>query len=190
MIGIAYPAFFTSFKHYIPKLEMVRNNVKDFDLIIFSGGQDINPEIYNEELTFTHGFSLERDEIELNILEQALNLNKKILGVCRGHQLVNAYLGGKLYQDMFMETGADHINSHRLDFGSTMLKLYFSYVNSLHHQAVKVVGKGLRSTSKYNGIIESTEGENIITVQWHPEFMGNSKRFFDFILEWSDHGNI
>ena len=54
-------------------------------LIIFTGGEDISPAIYGHENEYSY-VNFERDKIELSILKYSLSLNKKILGVCRGHQ--------------------------------------------------------------------------------------------------------
>ena len=154
--GIAYPAFFHSFVPFFPDLAILnKQKVKDYDLIIFSGGSDISPSIYGEENTnsTTHP---QRDQIELIILEEAIKLNKKILGVCRGHQLINAYLGGKLIQDLY-SIKEEHRSVHRLDFttNESIIKTFFSWgVNSLHHQGVVKEGKGLTVTSTYKGVIE------------------------------------
>jgi len=107
-IGIATSPFRESFQNaFEQEIEIVKPNSKldeilKYDLIIFSGGEDINPRIYGESITYTRGISTERDKIELDILSKAMALNIKIFGVCRGHQLINAKLGGKLLQDLFM----------------------------------------------------------------------------------------
>jgi putative glutamine amidotransferase len=185
-VGLAYPAFYLDFAEFFPNLIHVVSppKVNEFDLIIFSGGADISPRIYGEENTHSYTFPA-RDHIELVILQSALELNVKILGVCRGHQLINAYLGGKLVQDLgtFL---APHHAFHSLNFltqESFIYKNIKENVNSIHHQGVISVGSGLTPTSEHKGIIESTEGENIISVQWHPEFM-EDVNFFNAVKEW------
>jgi len=165
------------------------DSIKDCSLIIFTGGSDINPEIYGQENIYSY-FNSKRDGVELDILRVALELNKKILGICRGHQLINAYLGGYLIQDIETQLGTPHYGGHEIEVlePDTIVTSSFKYVNSLHHQGVPVdgLGKGLTGTSFYNGVYESTENENIITVQFHPEFMGsNSSKFFEKIKSWA-----
>lgn len=190
----AYPAFFPSFKSYLPELKLAGDRhyvnkqlVYDADLIIFSGGEDINPIIYGQKNKHS-AYSPQRDMIELEILRMGIGLGKKLLGVCRGHQLINAHLGGDLVQDIGIELKLMHPGVHKLsemEEDSVAKKFFFDGVNSLHHQGVIKPGEGLNITSFYGGVIESTENDKIITVQWHPEFMEDSYEFFDYIKEWS-----
>ena len=159
-------------------------------LVIFTGGADINPEIYNQKNTYSY-FDVKRDEAELLALRFALKLDKKILGVCRGHQLVNAYLGGELVQDIWRDLNQYHGTGHKLVFTKqdSLIKRMFKKVNSLHHQGVTKAGKGLIPTSEHKGVIESCESKNVITVQFHPEFMTWSQEageFFKFINNWKE----
>lgn len=188
MISIAtadfHGSFERAFNEEIPIIELGQSTVKDSSLVIFSGGEDINPEIYGEENRSSY-YNRKRDSIELKILEECLELNKKILGVCRGHQLINAYLGGKLVQDLYFDLNISHSGGHVLEFltRKSTIQDHFKTVNSLHHQGVIVAGKNLVPTSEFKGVIESCENENIITVQFHPEFMG-AKSFFNYIKLW------
>lgn len=191
MIKIACPAFYGSFKYHYPELEVVKDTeIEDCKLIIFPGGADINPAIYGEKNRYS-SFNRRRDSVEIRILIKALSLNKKILGVCRGHQLINAYLGGIMVQDMYKDLGFNsHKGIHKLEFltPGSVIERFFDVTNSIHHQGVIASGKGLTSTSRFGEgkVIESTESENIITVQFHPEFMGKTEAFFDYIREWSE----
>jgi gamma-glutamyl-gamma-aminobutyrate hydrolase PuuD len=187
-MGIAHRAFFGSFAEFYPKLQLIkdRDDVKNYDLIIFSGGEDIDPQLYHEENVSSY-CSPERDAIEIPILEQALRIGKKILGVCRGHQLINAYLGGSLYQDISM-AGYSHRGSHawKAVQAHDILKILPSTINSMHHQGVKTHGDSMKIIVTWNGISEvsASTDNNIITVQFHPEFMGLTP-FFEYITQWS-----
>jgi putative glutamine amidotransferase len=191
---IAYPSFYYQFKKFFPdlKLFLKPQDIEEADLVIFSGGEDINPEIYGQENTYSI-FNSQRDAIELYALKMALDLDKKIVGVCRGHQLINAYLGGNLVQDIEKDLSLYHEGDHDLailELDSFISRSYNGGVNSLHHQGVVKTGKGLIPTSFYNGVYESTEGKNIITTQFHPEFMEyssefDSHKFFSEISAWS-----
>jgi putative glutamine amidotransferase len=71
------------------------------DGILFAGGNDINPKLYNEEASeYTTNVSDNRDDIEAMLLTWALRDKKPILAICRGAQLWNALLGGMLYQNI------------------------------------------------------------------------------------------
>jgi len=192
-VGITQGAFSGAFAQICDILETnpvtltSEDMVKDVDLIIFSGGADINPEIYNQRnfSSWIDDSSIKRDVLELKILEIANSLTKKILGVCRGHQLVNAALGGTLIQEISWV--GSHQGHHQLVEPEGTVGRFFEIVNSMHHQGVLSEGKGQIVTSRYGGVIESTESENIITVQWHPEVMDDTQAssFFQYILqEW------
>ena len=105
-------------------------------------------------------------------------MGKPILGICRGHQVLNVYFGGTLTQ---------HIEGHRASEGtcfhaseteenSIMRRLFGKTltVNSIHHQAVNAVGDGFLVTQRSaDGTVEAIEHKSmpIIGVQWHPERM-------------------
>lgn len=188
--GIAYPAFIYQFRRFFPDIQVIESEeVKDYDLIIFSGGEDINPAIYGQENRYS-SFNIVRDAVEIKILRLALEMDKKILGVCRGHQLINAYLGGELIQDIVSEKGMWHLGWHPIKFindGGNLINFFPNGVNSMHHQAVKIPGENLIPTSLHEDkTIESTESNNIITTQWHPEFMNTvgTINFFNYLHEW------
>jgi len=183
-------SFERSFKQKIDVLYDDIFKIYDAKLVIFTGGADINPEIYNQKNTYSY-FDPKRDEAELKVLEFALKLNKKILGVCRGHQLINAYLGGELVQDINRDLNQYHGSGHKLIFleQDSLIKKMFKRVNSLHHQGVIKAGEGLIPTSEYKGVFESCESKDIITVQFHPEFMtwnSDAEKFFKFINDWKE----
>jgi putative glutamine amidotransferase len=142
-------------------------------LVIFTGGEDINPAIYGQANKYSR-FNPLRDTAEIEVLRRALDMNKKILGVCRGHQLINAYLGGILVQDIGVQLNTIHDSDHNLeivDAGGVIPNLFQFDVNSIHHQGVVKPGEGLTPTTYWKGIYESTESRDILTVQFHPEWM-------------------
>ena len=140
-------SFEKAFKQEISVLYDDIFKIYDAKLVIFSGGVDINPAIYNQENTFSF-YDEKRDEAELKILKFALKMNKKILGVCRGHQLINAYLGGELVQDLGSDLNVNHGGGHKLVYltQDSLIKSMFKRVNSLHHQGVIREGKELIPT--------------------------------------------
>ena len=152
-------------------------------LVIFTGGADINPAIYRQKNRHSM-FNPLRDTAEIEVLRRALSMGKKVLGVCRGHQLINAWLGGELVQDIGIELNTVHGSDHALEVvdESGVIPNIYNEVNSMHHQGVIKVGEGLRATTYWKGIYESTEGDNILTVQFHPEWMYTHNTFAEITL--------
>ncbi len=161
--------------------------------LLLSGGRDVNPERYNVEDTFDLCVTDdERDKVELFLIHQALEDSIPILGICRGHQIINVGLKGELYQDIPTQYTSDVTVIHRdsllesyvyhdikIDTSSALYKIYKMTdvnVNSFHHQAVKKDGKSMRVVARAaDGICEASEWSKglhdrwIIGVQYHPE---------------------
>ena len=158
------------------------------DGFLFTGGQDVTPELYGtEDITGTIIPSPERDKLETLLLTKALQADKPILGICRGLQFINAFLGGTLWQDLPSQhpSGIVHrqgkpygVPTHKVSLRGdlqTLLGKDTLEVNTLHHQAIKDLGKNLVPMAKSpDGLIEAVKMEGkrfICAVQWHPEYM-------------------
>lgn len=158
------------------------------DGILLTGGEDVDPGLYGEENTgLSHDVSCIRDRSEMYIISQALKKGMPLLGICRGLQILNIFLGGTLYQDIPSQVGTavTHPNPmkerdevhHPVNIKSnTLLAGVFGkervMVNSRHHQGVKKLAAGLVVNAVADdGIIEGFEDaeRNIMAVQWHPE---------------------
>lgn len=159
------------------------------DGFILTGGQDVTPAVYGQEKTELCGVTIpERDEMDAYILKSAIAEDKAVLGICRGHQLINAALGGTLYQDVAAQHDAP-IN-HRMQPpydgvehevalvpGTPMAAVLESEtigVNSCHHQAIRDLAPCLAVQARAaDGIAEAVymPGKRFVWgVQWHPEF--------------------
>ncbi len=163
-----------------------------FDALVIGGGDDIDAALYgdvNHELSRPDP---ERDAFEAAIIEDALREQLPLLGVCRGAQLINVIKGGSLFGDI---RGQRHLTSNRrtpfpaktalIDGRSKLARTLYPgadgeghlgiRINSLHHQAVDRVGDGLRVVGRdrddFVQAIESTDGQFILGVQWHPEYL-------------------
>ncbi|MBI5755317.1 MAG: gamma-glutamyl-gamma-aminobutyrate hydrolase family protein [Nitrospirae bacterium] len=153
------------------------------DGLLLSGGDDIHPDYYGERPLL--GLSLspdERTDFEIALFKEALRLQKPVLGVCLGSQLINVALGGSLYQDIPMQitNPINHRAPHSVSIieGSLLNRIFSGetreiQVVSTHHQAVKSAGKGLVvSAHSSDGMIEAIEMSDypfLIGIQWHPE---------------------
>ena len=171
------------------ELEGVSELVAMADAVILTGGHDVNPLVYGEELQKgIQGISNERDAFDLKLIEETIKANKPMLGICRGMQLINAYLGGTLYQDIYkanvaklehvsfdtLSVGAHHITIREQSFLHRATGLKKMLVNTEHHQAVKDIAEGFKVTAKSSdGIVEAMEDvhRKIYLVQFHPEAM-------------------
>ncbi|MDQ0428134.1 putative glutamine amidotransferase [Planomicrobium stackebrandtii] len=164
------------------------------DGLFLAGGYDIDPTLFDEEPHPNLGVIIpSRDAFEVALAKKVLDLNKPILGVCRGAQILNIAVGGDMYQDITAQTtgkllqhqqrapkfhGSHFIDAtegsllHRLS-GLRRLK-----VNSRHHQANRHVPEPfIVSGVSSDGIveaIESTQHHFALGVQWHPENMAKA----------------
>lgn len=188
--------------------EVLDQYIEMIDALVITGGYDIDPLRYNEEPhEKLSDISPERDEYEFYLVEKAMENNLPILGICRGHQVLNVANGGTLYQDISLAentTGVvvKHIQqalckypTHKIDIEEdTMLYEIFGkevLVNSFHHLAVKDVAQGFKVSARAkDGIIEaieSKEGPFMMGVQWHPEALSKTRkemaRFFDYFIK-------
>jgi len=86
-----------------------------------------------------------------------------------------------VYKRQGQKPSLHHSSPHGIEkISSDVFLKDIDIVNSLHHQGVISSGKGLQITSKHKGIIESTMGKNVYTVQFHPEFMLGVKEIREF----------
>lgn len=159
--------------------------------LFLTGGHDIAPAIYGEETRPDCGEIVpERDEMETKLLDMFMLTDKPILAVCRGMQLVNARLGGTLYQHLpaQFESEINHSQSSPYDSACHSVSLSGTFgellgctklsVNSIHHQAVKFPAPGLEVTAlSPDGLIEGLcdpARSFFHALQWHPEKMTDS----------------
>jgi putative glutamine amidotransferase len=160
------------------------------DAVLLPGGPDIDPAYYGADRHPTTKVDPARDAIEVPLARWAVEDDLPLFGICRGHQVINVALGGKLIQDIPSEIETTDIphdmprhlsrdsRLHGVDIapdsklGAIMGSPHVA-VNSLHHQAVSEVAPGMRITAySPDGLVEATEvpGKSFaLSVQWHPE---------------------
>lgn len=157
----------------------------DYDGLLLCGGGDLHPSHYGEEINGSVNISPERDANDLAFTKAFLAAGKPILGICRGHQILNVVLGGSLHQHIptaeAHRAPGDAVHSVTAEGASLLRELYGEVfrVNSSHHQAVARVGEGLRVTLRCteDGTVEAFEHETlpVLGVQFHPERMSLSR---------------
>lgn len=160
--------------------------LRGFSALLIPGGHDIDPSLYGEDPTYATAYDKTEDLYQIALLKAAIRSRIPVLGICRGMQLINVALGGTLFQDIGKEfsqcichravstpySGAHRITIQMDSVLHSILNADSIMVNSLHHQGIKALGDGLRtSASADDGIIEAFEGDRIYGVQWHPEAM-------------------
>lgn len=168
--------------------DTIARQLEMLDGIVISGGYDVNPLVYGEEPAEKQEFICpERDNYDIKIIRMALELNKPILGICRGLQIINVALGGTLYQDLSQNSDCyiKHRQKSKPDVAGHTVETVKNtkihkilgnsiLVNSFHHQAIKELAPGfVLSAMAKDGIIEAIEKEDgfVVAVQWHPEMM-------------------
>jgi putative glutamine amidotransferase len=158
------------------------------DGLLLSGGSDIDPALFGAQPHPTvAGVARQRDDFELALAREALERDRPLLAICRGHQVLNVATGGTLVQDIPSELGmsVDHdpdverwVAAHDVKIlQGTRLRAILGRdemaVNSFHHQAVAELGQGLVvSARSSDGVIEGIEAPGrrfVLGVQWHPE---------------------
>ena len=177
---------------HVPKNLEIADYVKQLDGLVLQGGADIAPESYGEApINPEWSGDRVRDLYEIELLNEFMKQGKPVFGICRGCQLINVAFGGTLYQDLATQVPdcLEHRNDKRYENNfhqmnivadTSLANLYqgvtSAQINTIHHQAVKEIGKGLivEAKSEPDNIIEALRwnGPSYVRgVQWHPEFM-------------------
>lgn len=165
------------------------------DGLIFSGGNDMEPEEYGADAhPATTGTNPERDRGELALLEAALARDLPVLAICRGFEVLNVARGGDLVQHLpeivgheeHRETvGEFSEHSVRVDPSSRIGEIAGA-VKSHHHQGIGRIGDGLRDVAwAADGTVEAIEDPEkpfVVGVLWHPE-AGEDQRLFERLVE-------
>lgn len=163
----------------------------DCDGLILPGGGDVAPQLYGQDNWGCKQIDYGLDRVQLEACGRFAELKKPVLGICKGHQIINIFFGGTLCQDIPEEprhgwNQGDQVHETTALEDSWLAQIYgaeFS-VNSCHHQAVDRLGKGLRLIqTASDGVPEGIIHEElpILGVQWHPERMCGEHRRSDTV---------
>lgn len=170
-----------------------------FDGFLFTGGHDVSPSLYGQEPTdLCQAVCEARDDMEKALFPLVFARDKAVLGICRGVQLINAVLGGTLYQDLpalrpsavpHHQEPPYHLPSHPVTLTGPLARALEADsipVNSCHHQGIDALAPELAAMAlAEDGLAEAVyapEKSFVWAVQWHPEFScavdENSKKIF------------
>ena len=172
-------------------VEDIKAQLESIDVLILSGGVDVNPLEYGEEhLPKTGTPDPRRDFYEINLLKLAIEMKIPTLAICRGLQVANVTFGGTLYQDLSYQEGAKLKHDQWSQPSMATQKAIVSedsllykiigkkevMINSFHHQTAKALGKDMKITAlATDGVVEALEFIDneafFLAVQWHPEMM-------------------
>jgi putative glutamine amidotransferase len=182
-----------------PSEDGVGETLDAVDALIFSGGADIDPDLYGQDPhPETRGVNPERDRGELALLQAALARDMPVLAICRGSQVLNVARGGDLVQHLPDVVGdqkhkhtpgtfADH--DVTVDEGTKLAAVLGEHapVKSHHHQGIGRIGDGLRPAAHAeDGAIEAVEATDrrfAVGVLWHPEAGEDEKLFEELVRE-------
>ncbi len=183
--------------------------VSRLDGVIITGGQDIHPARWGGDTSVvppdadprldSSAHDAQRDGYESSIISAAVRTGVPLLGVCRGHQMLNVALGGTLIADL-PQSDVEHYpqeaaltdgrDDHVVRFapGSLVESIYGpeARLNSWHHQSVATCGAGLEVTGwARDGVVESIEvpGRPVLGVQWHPEWQLTADPVFAWLID-------
>ncbi|MEI8105392.1 MAG: gamma-glutamyl-gamma-aminobutyrate hydrolase family protein [Actinomycetes bacterium] len=180
-----------------PSTDGIAEVIDAVDGLIFSGGSDLDPELYGQEAhPETTGIVAGRDAAEVALLRAALDRDLPVLAICRGSQVLNVALGGDLVQhvpdvvghDRHRETAgvfADH--DVAVEAGTRLASVIGDRipVKSHHHQGFGRLGTGLRAAARdEDGLVEALEAPSrrfTVGVLWHPE-AGEDARLFEELV--------
>ena len=146
-------------------------NIKRYSGLLLTGGGDFLSLFYNSN-TVCKNVNVIRDVNEFKILDYFYNNNIPILGVCRGMQIINVYLGGTLKNISNHQSKSLDDVFHPTTSSCKLFKS-LSNVNSNHRQCVDILTPLATDLLTSNdGVVEGFLTKNVIAVQFHPERMG------------------
>lgn len=184
--------------------DLVAEMVRRCDGVLLTGGDDIQPHLYEKNMPenlakLVGPLEPERDIWEQHLIDEAFRQQKPILGICRGHQMMNVALGGSLIVDIptqvpgalnhrQMDRKAEPVHDVALTPGSLLAQITGEQtlrVNSTHHQAIGRLAESLQAVARSeDGVIEAVELKDpkklpfLLTVQWHPERLIDRNKIF------------
>lgn len=194
---------------FVSDEEILQQLTETMDGFLFTGGQDVSPNLYAQRITPVCGQCCkERDEMETVLFRLAYEQDKPVLGICRGIQYINVIMGGTLYQDLPEEHSSDTEHHQKPPYDQpvhsveiaeksplySLLKKEAIMVNSYHHQAIRALAPKLSAMAvSEDGLVEAVyvpKKRFIWGIQWHPELSylvdENSRRIFSKFIKMAE----
>jgi putative glutamine amidotransferase len=181
-----------------PSEDGIEETLGVLDGIVFSGGSDLHPELYDADPhPETTDVREERDRAELALLSAALERDMPVLAVCRGSQVLNVARGGDLVQHLPEIVGHERHKHKPGEFSDHEVRLDVETrvggllgerapVKSHPHQGFGRIGEGLRQVGwADDGTVEALEDPAkrfVVGVLWHPE-EGEDFALFEALVE-------
>lgn len=177
------------FLNEMKSIDQAKEEISKVDGVVVTGGDDLNPALYNEEPIETlEEINPRRDSSDVFLINALLEADKPTIGTCRGMQLTNILSGGTLYQDIIVQHPTNIVHrdpnkevyvKHNITvdkdniLADALGKDGVIEVNSWHHQAIKDLGDNLKVIAKADdGTIEAitrTDKTYFLGLQYHPE---------------------
>ncbi len=164
---------------------------KRCDALVLTGGGDVLPYFYGQNKSSSDNVDVNLDISEFTLIKNFVSSGKKILGICKGMQILNVYFGGTLYKNIpyHFNKKYDLYHTVRVENPCFLSQLYSNkfIVNSAHKQAINKLGENLTVLAKSNDdIIEAIKHKTlpIIATQFHPERLAENfrKPFFNYFI--------
>ena len=166
-----------------PILTKDLSKISECDALLLTGGGDIYPYFYGEDINPYGNYDTYTDIAEFYLLKQCIKNNKQVVGICKGMQVINVYFNGSLESipntiiSNHYTFSKDILHSVKLINGATVT------VNSMHKQRIKVLGNDLQVEAiASDGTIEAISHKKykVFGAQFHPERMETSylKKFY------------
>lgn len=204
--GRGLPLYFPS----LPSPTFMDEAAAMIDGLVLTGGADIHPSYYGEEINSPVILSNQRTDFDLRLFRASLKADKPILAICHGMQIMNVALGGSLIQDIPSQIPGSLLHRGEKDSvparhtvtveaGSRLAEIMTGMVefevSRTHHQAVKTLGKSLQISARApDGLVEGIElphHPKVIGIQWHPEKDPQSepsRRLFQALVDMARRG--
>lgn len=168
--------------------------VADLDAVILSGGDDIDPRRYRRSPTRRMTIDPPREDLELRLIEGAIERDLPLLGICRGMQLLAVAHGGTLFEDIASARRSPlpfwRAHCDRASLLAQVLATTTPAINKIHHQAIESSGEGLVEVAwDEDQLVQGVEVKALtfgLGVQWHPEYLpylSGQRRLFDALVE-------